>query len=87
MALEIGQMAQRLTVRQGPFKKPGLLKKGQRLPLVVIGRLCRNSGHVFEHAFEPMARAATLPPAESKQKGQTRSIRMEDFLSWGQFFT
>ena len=25
--------------------------------------------------------------AESKQKGQTRSIRMEDFLSWGQFFT
>ena len=24
---------------------------------------------------------------ESKQKGQTRSIRMEDFLSWGQFFT
>ena len=27
------------------------------------------------------------PLAESKQKGQTRSIRMEDFLSWGQFFT
>ena len=26
-------------VRQGPLKKPGLLKKGQRLPLVVIGRL------------------------------------------------
>ena len=46
-------------VRQGPLKKPGLLKKGQRLPLVVIGRLCRKSGHVCEHAFEWLA--ATLP--------------------------
>ena len=25
--------------------------------------------------------------AESKLKGESRSIRMEDFLSWGQFFT
>ena len=25
--------------------------------------------------------------AESKLKGQTRSIRMKAFLSWGQFFT
>ena len=25
--------------------------------------------------------------AESKLKGESRSIRMEDFLSWGQCFT
>ena len=41
---------------------------------------------VLDRLVDFALRLSSLP-AESKLKGESRSIRMEDFLSWGQCFT